>query len=196
MVSSRYGRDLIRLAEDVERRGVPGDLVDCGVWNGGSTILLASGAPSREVWAFDSFKGLPEPTENDPKLAADFVGRFVGSEDMLEQGIRDYGLDNPLHIVSGWFEDTLATAAENIESIAVLHVDADWYESVMIVLRTFYPKLSPGGWVVIDDYEMWSGAKVAADEFRREMNIPTPIVDRHIWQKPTERREQPLPVDD
>jgi hypothetical protein len=185
VLSSRHGRDLVRLAEDVERRGVPGALVDCGVWNGGSTILLASGAPSREVWAFDSFSGLPEPTGPDSEYARGWAGRFVGSEARLRQGFRDYEIDNPLHVVKGWFEETLPAEAKNIERIAVLHIDADFYESVSIALRVLHPRLSPGGWTVIDDYKMWQGARLAADEYRREMNIDSPIVDRHSWQKPT-----------
>jgi O-methyltransferase len=186
MLSSRHGRDLVRLAEDVERREVPGALVDCGVWNGGSTILLARGAPSREVWAFDSFAGLPEPTEPDSESARGWAGRLVGSEDRLRQGFREFEIENPLHVAKGWFDETLPAEAENIESISVLHVDADWYESVRIVLRLLYPRLSPGGWVAVDDYQMWQGARLAVDEYRREMRIDAPIIDRHYWQKPAE----------
>jgi O-methyltransferase len=184
LLSSRHGRDLVRLAEDAERRGIPGDLVDCGVWNGGSTLLLASGAPAKEVWAFDSFEGLPEPTGPDPDYANDWVGEFVGSEAMLRTGFRDYGLDNPLHVMAGWFDQTLPAAAEQIESIAVLHVDADLYESVRTVLRTLYPKVSPGGWVAVDDYRMWPGTKLAVDEVRRELSVEAPIFDHHYWRKP------------
>jgi macrocin-O-methyltransferase TylF-like protien len=184
LLSSRHGRDLVRLAEDVDSRAIPGQLVDCGVWNGGSAMLLASGAPNREVWAFDSFEGLPEPTEGDPEHASDWIGEFVGSEAMLRQGFRDYGLTNPLHIVAGWFEETLPATAEQVKPIAVLHVDADLYQSVRIALRTFYPKLSPGGWVAVDDYRMWEGTRLAVDEYRREMEIEAPIVDHHYWEKP------------
>jgi O-methyltransferase len=184
LLSSRHGRDLVRLAEDVERRGIAGHLVDCGVWNGGSTMLLASGAPTREVWAFDSFEGLPSPTGADPDYASEWVGEFVGSEAMLRNGFRDYGLDNPLHVVAGWFDQTLPTVADQIDSIAVLHVDADLYESVRIVLRTLYPKVSPGGWVAVDDYRVWPGTKLAVDEVRREMGVETPILDHHYWRKP------------
>jgi O-methyltransferase len=192
MLASRHGRDLVRLAEDVERRGVPGDLVDCGVWNGGSTLLLASGAPSRDAWAFDSFEGLPEPTEVDPDYAREWVGKLVGSEQRLRQGFRDYGLENPLHVVKGWFEDTLPAQASKIDRIAVLHVDADWYESVALVLRTLYPKLTPGGWVIVDDYRTWSGAKLAVDEVRREMGLDAQILGHHYWQKPSEGANRQL----
>lgn len=185
LLSSRHGRDLLRLAEDADRRGISGDLVDCGVWNGGSTLLLASGAPTKEVWAFDSFEGLPEPTGADPEYATDWAGEFVGSEAMLRRGFRDYGLENELHIVAGWFAQTLPAAAEQIGSIAVLHVDADLYESVRTVLRTLYSKVSPGGWVAVDDYRIWPGTKLAVDEVRREMGVEAPILDHHYWQKPS-----------
>jgi hypothetical protein len=192
ILASRHGRDLVRLAEDVERRGVPGDIIDCGVWNGGSTILLASGAPSRDVWAFDSFQGLPKPTESDPNYAHEWVGKVVGSETKLRKGFRDYGLDNPLHVVKGWFDETLPDQADNIDRIALLHIDADWYESVRIVLETLYSKVSPGGWIAVDDYHVWRGAREAVDEFRYEMNIETPLLDHHYWQKPNEDADQPL----
>ena len=168
--------------------------MDCGVWNGGSTLLLASGAPSRDIWAFDSFAGLPEPTEVDPDYAREWVGKVVGSEQLLRQGFRDYGLENPLHVIKGWFEETLPAHGGNIESIAVLHVDADWYESVDLVLRILYPKLSPGGWVAVDDYRTWRGTTLAVDEYRREMGIKAPILGHHCWQKPLEGAEVPLSV--
>lgn len=194
MLPSRQGRDLLRLSEDVERRGVPGDLVDCGVWNGGSTILLASGSPSRDAWAFDSFEGLPEPTERDPDFARQWVGRALGSEQLLRQGFRDYGLKNSLHVVKGWFEDTLPGEAERIERIAMLHIDADWYESVKLVLRALYPKVSPGGWIAVDDYRMWRGTTLAVDEYRREMEIEAPIFNHHYWQKPARGAEEQVSV--
>ena len=92
-------------------------------------------------------------------------------------------VDNPLHVVKGWFADTFPVEAPKIDQIAVLHIDADWYESVKLVLRTFYPKVAPGGWVIFDDYQMWNGAKLAAEEYRREMNIELPLMLRHVWQK-------------
>jgi hypothetical protein len=194
ILASRHGRDLVRLAEDVERRGVPGDLVDCGVWHGGSTLLLASGAPSRDMWAFDSFEGLPEPSELDPDFARDWGGKIVGSEERVRQGFRDYGLENPLHVVKGWFEDTLPSQAEEIDRIAVLHIDADWYESVRTVLRVLYPKLSPAGWVVVDDYAWLQGARRAVDEFRSELGIEAPMIGHHYWQTPAETADQPPSV--
>ena len=70
-----------------------------------------------------------------------------------------------LHLVKGWFEHTLP-AANEVERIAVLHCDGDWYESVRLTLEVFYPRVSPGGFVVIDDYGTWPGARRATDEYR------------------------------
>jgi O-methyltransferase len=187
MASSRRGRTLFRLARDVERRGIPGDLVDCGVWNGGSTVLLSAGARSREVWAFDSFEGLPEPGPLDGAESNAYVGECVGSEEMVRDAFARYANLERLHIVKGWFAETFPSAAPRIASIAVLHADGDWYESVLLTLETFYPKLNRGGYVVIDDYGHWKGARTATDEFRRAQGIASPMrtIDYtgRYWQK-------------
>jgi O-methyltransferase len=176
MISSRRGRALQRVARAVERDGVPGALVDCGVWNGGSTILLSEAAPSREVWAFDSFEGLPEAGPLDGPESEGWKGECLGAEDKLREGFRRYASPDRLHVVKGWFDQTFPTAAADVGPVAVLHADGDWYESVILTLRTFYPQLSPGGYVVIDDYGAWPGAKRAVDEFRREVGDTAPMV--------------------
>ena len=169
MLGSRRGRTLHRLAAKVEDDAVPGAFVDCGVWNGGSTILMALGASGRELWAFDSFEGLPTPTEVDGELSFQYIGACLGSEDRLREGISRYADGERLHIRPGWFQDTLAQAAAEVGPIALLHCDGDWYESVRLTLDVFYPLVSPGGYIVIDDYGTWPGAKHATDEYRREV---------------------------
>jgi O-methyltransferase len=188
MTSSRRGRTLHRLAATVAADGVPGALVDCGVWNGGSTVLLSRGAPGREAWAFDSFEGLPEPGQLDGAASFDHVGDCLGSEERLREAFRLYADPARLNVRKGWFEDTFPAAAEEIDSVAVLHCDGDWYDSVMLTLETFYAKVSPGGFVVIDDYGHWVGAREATDEFRHRLGITAPLrrVDYtgHYWRKP------------
>lgn len=169
MLGSRRGRTLHRLAERVDRDGVPGAFVDCGVWNGGSTILMALGAGDRELWAFDSFEGLPTPTEVDGELSFEYIGACLGSEDRLREGIARYADADRLNIRAGWFQDTLAEAASEVGQVALLHCDGDWYESVRLTLDVFYPLVSAGGYVVIDDYGAWPGARHATDEYRREV---------------------------
>lgn len=185
MLGSRYGRNLSMLAETVEAEGVPGTLVDCGVWNGGSTMLLAMGAPSRDVWAFDSFEGLPSPGENDGERSTLHEGDCVGSEQVLKEGFREIGAEARLHVVKGWFDETLAASRDRIGSIAVLHVDADWYDPITLALETLYPLISPGGFVAVDDYRVWPGARRAVDEFRLNHQIQASLRAFHYWRKPT-----------
>lgn len=167
MLGCRRGRTLVRLAREADRRSIPGALVDCGVWNGGSTALLSAGAPCRDVYAFDSFEGLPSPDEEvDGARSVDWVGECLGVEANVREAVHRYGSPERLHIVKGWFEDTFPTAGDAVGPIAVLHADGDWYESVRLTLETFYDRVSPGGFVVIDDYGVWSGARQAVDEFR------------------------------
>jgi O-methyltransferase len=182
MLGGRCGRALYRLARDVERRGTPGGLVDCGIWNGGSTLLLALGAPSRPVWAFDSFEGMPEPGPADSELSHQFVGACRGSEEKVHEGFRSYSDPERFHVVRGRFEDTLQGHVESIGPIAMLHVDADWFDAVTLVLETLYPSISPGGYVAVDDYNNWEGARRAVDEFRTRHEIEAPLVGSHYWR--------------
>lgn len=151
MLSSRRGRALFRLARRVVSEGIPGTLVDCGVWNGGSTIILGVAAPQRTVWAFDSFEGLPEPGPLDGAESRKYAGDCLGAEERLRAGFAAYADPAQLEVRRGWFEDTLPSAAPEVGPVAVLHCDGDWYESVRLTLETFYPRVSPGGYIVIDD---------------------------------------------
>jgi hypothetical protein len=183
MILSSRARNLLELAEKVEANGIPGAIVDTGVWNGGSTMLMSMAAPSRQVWAFDSFEGLPEPVEADGARSKLHVGDCLGSEDMLRNGFEDLGHVDRLHVVKGWFEDTFPTVAEEIGPVALLHVDSDWYEPVKLTLETFYPQISDGGFVAVDDYRFWPGTRKAVDEFRGGQGISTPLERSHFWTK-------------
>jgi hypothetical protein len=187
MLSSARGRALYALAADARRAGVPGALVDCGVWNGGSTVLLSLGAPGREVWAFDSFEGLPAPDIRDGAVSAQYEGACVGSEARLRDSFARFADASRLNVCPGWFEETFPRAAASIASIAVLHVDGDWYESVRLTLETFFPKVSSGGYIVIDDYGTWPGARAATDSFRQHLANEGRLhrIDHtgYFWQK-------------
>lgn len=180
MLGCRRGRYLYELADEAVRRDVPGALVDRGVWNGGSTALLSAGAPQREVWAFDSFEGLPEPSaaELDGVDAAAFTGDCLGAEENLRLVVGQHGSPGRLNIRKGWFEHTLVPAAPEIGPIAVLHADGDWYESILTTLDALYDQVSTGGFVAIDDYFVWEGARKATDEFRASHRITAPLVKR------------------
>jgi len=189
MLGPRRGRMLHRLAVQMDRAGVPGALVDCGVWNGGSTILMASAAPQREVWAFDSFAGLPEPKQLDGHESEGLGGELVGSEHKLREGFDRFANPARLHVRAGWFEDTLASATDEIGSVALLHCDADWFDSVLLTLEVMYPLVSPGGFVVIDDYGTFPGARTATEEYRLRVGETAPLlrIDRsgRYWRKGT-----------
>lgn len=183
-LGSRHGRNLIELAREVHRKEIPGSIVDCGVWNGGSTILLGTGAPDRDVWAFDSFEGLPKPGPRDPDAHPAWEGKAQGSEELLEAGFFRYAGDpSRLHTVKGWFEHTLPAAREEVGKVAILHIDADWYESVSLALDVFYDRVVPGGFVVIDDFTTWQGARDATTEFRHQRGVTARLHGGHYWRK-------------
>jgi len=185
MVSTRRGRNLIELARAADSQGLEGALVDCGVWNGGSTTLLGTGALGRDVWAFDSFEGLPKPGPRDPDAHADWEGEAHGSEEKLREAFTRYaGRPDRLHVVKGWFNDTFPQVAEQIGPIALIHIDADWFDPCLLALETFYDKVVPGGYVAVDDLRMWQGARDATDEFRGKRGITAKIRSAHYWQKP------------
>ena len=184
-------RTLYRLARRVDSEGIPGALVDCGTWNGGSTALLSAGAPDRAVWAFDSFEGTPLATEPDaiPEDLLPFSeGQCLGEEAMLREAVSIHGSPDRLTVRPGWFQDTLEPAVAEIGPIAILHLDGDWYESIRFPLETLYPHVSPGGWIVIDDYGAVVGAARATDEFRSRVGDTSPLIRTdqtgRYWRKP------------
>lgn len=165
---------------------VPGDLVETGVWRGGITILMravlkAYGDTERMVWAADSFAGLPVPDAE--QYAADTGWNFSTSAgyDILAVSVEEvqanfarYGLlDDRVRFLVGWFRDTLPTAP--IEQISVLRLDGDLYESTMDALDALYPKLSIGGYLIVDDYLSWEPCQKAVNEYRSAHDITEPI---------------------
>jgi O-methyltransferase len=178
MVRNRNLVNLYRLVQELGRRGVPGDIVECGTWNGGSAAMMAlalskdpTGA-KRSLWLFDSFEGLPPPGQLDGTLEQEhyFEGLNKGSQAMVLEAFRKVlAPTHNLHVVKGWFEDTLPRA--EVQQISLLHIDADWFESVKLVLDTFYDRVSPGGYLVLDDFDYWEGCKRALDAFCQERDI-------------------------
>ncbi len=148
-------------------RDVPGDIVECGVWNGGSLALLASAmGGTRDAWAFDSFEGLPRPTEKDPGIvrANYFRGWNAGSPVRVAEAWARCGLPpDRLHVVPGWFEQTFPRT--EIPAIAVLHIDADWHDSVLLCLERWYDRVEKGGVVILNDWNLYAGADRAVADF-------------------------------
>jgi hypothetical protein len=174
---------LIQAIEDVRRRGVKGDFVECGVWKGGNLIVAglmraALGSPE-QIWGFDTFQGMSEPTSRDrktgdtkdaqakfEKLARDGHNEWCFSpiDEVRRNFERECGNLN-VKLVPGKVEDTLRDPANVPQSIAILRLDTDWYESTKIELEILYPRLAPGGILIIDDYGEWAGARQAVDEY-------------------------------
>jgi O-methyltransferase len=171
-----------RCAAEVLADGVPGDFAECGVWRGGVVTLLraalaVAGDDERLVWAADSFEGLPAPDPGTPQDAgADLSGvpiLAVGA-DQVRANLARYGLlDDRVRFLVGWFSDTLPTAP--IERLSLLRVDGDLYRSTMDVLTSLEPKVSEGGWVIVDDYGSWEPCRLAVDEYRATNGITAEI---------------------
>lgn len=169
----------------VVQDGVPGDLIETGVWRGGAIILMkavleACGDRERLVWAADSFEGLPKP---DPSRYGDHGNWDYSHIDFLKVSLEEvrtniarFGLlDERIRFLKGWFKDTLPTAP--INRLAVLRLDGDMYESTMDALVSLYPKVSAGGYVIVDDYHSWPGCSKAVDDYRKKHGITWPIKD-------------------
>jgi O-methyltransferase len=161
---------------------IPGDVIETGVWRGGATIfmrshLAAHGVTDRTVWVADSFSGVPEPNVQED-LAYDISKRtnpiLAISEERVRDLFRRYDLlDNQVQFLPGWFRDTLSLAP--IARLALLRLDGDLYESTMDALLALYDKVSPGGFVIVDDYGALPPCRRAVDDFRAERGITTPF---------------------
>lgn len=202
---------LIEATRYVSRARIPGAVVECGVWRGGSMeavalTLLALGDTDRELHLFDTYEGMPPPTPDDTRTTAS--GTF-SAEQLLAASAKDSrmwavaGLDDvkqvmagtgyptdKVHFHVGLIEDTTPSHAP--ETIAILRLDTDWYASTKHELVHLYHRLSPGGVLVLDDYGDWDGARKATDEWLAETGTPiflAPMGSGRIAVKP--QVEQP-----
>ncbi|MFN8005859.1 MAG: TylF/MycF/NovP-related O-methyltransferase [Terriglobia bacterium] len=179
--------------EDALARGVPGDFIEAGAWRGGATIFMRAilkvqNVTDRTVWVADSFEGLPPANTKD--FPADTGANYGGyevlkvSKEIVEQNFRRFGLlDNQVRFLKGWFKDTLPGP---VSKLAVLRIDADMYESTIQVFEALYPKLSSGGYVIIDDYDIIPACAKAVDDYRNKRGITgemTHIEGAVYWQK-------------
>jgi O-methyltransferase len=165
----------------VVSEGVPGDVIETGVWRGGAAIfmraaLAAYGDTNRKVWVADSFAGLPPPDPNNPVDEGDLhhtQSELIVSLEEVRENFRRYELlDDRVQFLKGWFRDTLPRAP--IDRLAVIRLDGDMYGSTMDALSALYERLSPGGFVIVDDYAL-AGAREAVTDFRSQNAIDDPI---------------------
>jgi O-methyltransferase len=165
---------------------VPGDVIETGVWRGGATIFMrgvlkAFDDKTRTVWVADSFQGLPPPdAARYPADTGDTLHKMGGLAVGVEQvkhNFERYGLlDDQVKFLVGWFKDTLPTAP--IDKVAVMRLDGDMYESTIQAIEPLYPKLSPGGFCIVDDYGSHaSQAGKAVNDYRKAHGITEEIID-------------------
>lgn len=167
--------DLYELVSTVSAE-TPGSVIECGVANGGAAaVIWAAAGTQRELWLFDSFEGLPKPTEPDGARAFSkyeykmkTAGEWCkGDQAKVWEVLLLMSRDDieKVKVVPGWIEETLPAANRATKPIAILHIDVDFYEPTKCALEFLYPLVAPGGLIIVDDYEAWQGCKKAVDEF-------------------------------
>jgi len=188
--------NLRELAQRVIDGNIPGDFIEAGVWRGGCCILLrgvlaASGITSRKVYVADSFAGLPAPNPqdypHDAGLNLHLCGELSISLEQVQENFRSYGLlDDQVVFIKGLFQETLPSLQAG--PLALIRLDGDLYESTYVTLDALYPKLSPGGFVIIDDYGAMPACQAAVSDYRAQLGIVAPIQTIDWtgiwWQKP------------
>ena len=201
-----------------EKNAVPGSFVECGVWKGGAVGLMALAnmkyaVNRRQIHLFDSFQEICEPDESvDGERVAQAIRKKLGNVSLKGKlqplvGVYD-SIGGPgtleenrellenivgyppeyLHYHVGWFQETLPVVSPEIDNIAILRLDGDWYSSTRVCLEYLYPKVLSGGFVIIDDYGGYEGCRKAVDEFIKANNVMVYLsqVDNscRYWIKP------------
>ena len=195
---------LLRSVQHVVHKGIPGAFVKCGVWTGGNIELMIRtlqklGVTDRDIYAYDTFAGMPRPdaidddnttggavthawethrTQADGEAGSDWMRITL---EWVRNRIECLNYPSErLHFVKGMVEDTIPATIPG--KIAILRLDTDFYASTKHELKHLYPRLSPGGILIIDDYGAMPGSRIATDEYLREQNIPLFLnrVDAHV----------------
>ena len=184
MVGLKRLDNIQELLEDVIEKGIEGDVIETGVWRGGASIFMravlkAHDVADKKVWLCDSFEGLPKPEPD--KYPADtgdnhHTFNFLAvSQETVAENFEKYGLlDDQVRFVKGFFEDTLADVP--VEKLCLLRLDGDMYSSTIVALEALYPKLSKGGYIIIDDYSLGPCAEAIRD-YRKDNNITDSVID-------------------
>ncbi len=183
MTSAERIHAVCEAARYIEKNRIPGAIVECGVWRGGSMMAVAKTLllikhTERELFLFDTFDGMSIPDENDISLAGEKASELVRQHkkseadlfwcyaplEAVKQAVLSTGYPKErVHFVKGRVEETLPQEAP--EQIALLRLDTDWYESTRHELDTLYPRLVRGGVLILDDYGHWQGARKAVDDY-------------------------------
>ena len=166
---------LINAVRYVVKNNIEGDVVECGVWKGGSVMAVAKTLlelknKDREIYLFDTFEGMPKPSEIDIQLDGnddvmnDSPDWLKVELDNVKHNVFSTGYDKEkFHFIKGKVEDTIPLHSP--KKISILRLDTDWYESTKHELIHLFPLLSVGGVLILDDYGFWNGARQAVDEY-------------------------------
>lgn len=204
MIGVQRLQNVRELGQTVIDEGIPGDFIEAGVWRGGSCILMrgilsANAIKDRKVYAIDSFEGLPPPKPDlfpqDEGLNLHLYSELAVSLEQVKANFARYGLlDEQVIFVKGLFQDTLPSL--DAGPFALIRLDGDLYESTYVALEALYPKLSPGGFIILDDYKLLPTVSAAVLDYRSRMGIESPMHDIDWnavwWQKPREETAPPV----
>jgi len=180
---------LIRAVKHIEKNKIDGDIVECGVWKGGSIMAILKvlkdlNSFDRNIYLYDTFEGMSEPTEMDESFKGEsattayltkneFWNRIECLSPLQEVQNNVKTINYPtakIHFIKGKVEETIPNI-KIPDKIAVLRLDTDWYESTLHELEYLFPKLVKGGIIIIDDYGHWQGCKKAVDEYIDKKNL-------------------------
>jgi len=197
MTSERGMAALSDAIDYLEARQLEGDFVECGVWRGGSSMMMAErlklhGNTARNIYLYDTFEGMSEPTEHDVHLhsgksAAERLASASTTEavwalaplDEVKSNLGSTGYPSEkIHFVQGKVEETIPQTMP--DKIALLRLDTDWYESTKHELEHLYPRLVPGGVLLIDDYGHWAGSQKAVDAYFADAPLLLGRVDHTV----------------
>lgn len=202
MVGLRRLDDLQACVESVVREQVPGDLIEAGSWRGGASLLMRAtlntlGAEERTVWVSDSFQGFPQ-ADGDLSAGYDLSVDLAGADflavplEEVRETFARFGCEQGVEFLPGFFQDTLPAVSGRQWSL--LRLDGDTYDAIAVALKSLYPGLSVGGYVIIDDYGSLDQCREAVEDFRREHDIHEPV-EAIDWSGARWRREDPAPLE-
>jgi O-methyltransferase len=183
MTSPERIYSLIEAVKYIERNDIPGDIIECGVWKGGSMMAVAEtlmrlNSANRSLYLYDTYEGMSEPTEYDKTWYGESASALLTSEsdkeknlvwaysalEVVQRGMASTGYpSDKIQYVKGKVEETIPTTIP--QTIAILRLDTDWYESTYHELIHLFPLLNKGGVLILDDYGHWQGARKAVDEY-------------------------------
>lgn len=188
MTSPERMFSLMRAIEYIEKNKIEGDIVECGVWRGGSSMVMAKKLSElqntdRQLFMYDTYEGMSEPTENDLQHDGQNAQNMLATSDKeidqiwcysaldeVKQNMQSTGFPlDKINFVQGKVEETIPNVIP--KKIAILRLDTDWYESTKHEMEHLFPLLVKGGVLIIDDYGHWQGARKAIDEYLTAHNI-------------------------